>query len=53
MPKPPKTFGIQIETQAFSERFLDFLEGNPHQKFLKILSSSWQQQLGIKNELIA
>jgi hypothetical protein len=29
MPKPPKAFGMQMESQAFKERFLVVLEGKP------------------------
>jgi hypothetical protein len=43
-PKPPRIFGVQMEFQDFKERFLDFEGGNPHQKFLKTLSS-WLQML--------
>jgi hypothetical protein len=34
-PKPPISFGLQRESQAFRERFLDFDAENPHKKFLK------------------
>ena len=53
MPKPPNALGVQMESQALRDRFFDFLEGKPHQKFLKILLSYLQQQFGIKKELIA
>jgi hypothetical protein len=52
-PRPPNIFGMQKESQDFKERFLAFLDGKPHQKFLKILSSLVQKPLGSKKELIA
>jgi hypothetical protein len=42
---------MQRESQAFKERFLVFLEGKPHQIFLKILSSSLQKLIGSRKEL--
>jgi hypothetical protein len=52
-PKPPNSLGMQRESQAFKEKFLDFLAGKPHQKFLTILSSSLQKLIGSKKVLIA
>jgi hypothetical protein len=40
MPSPPKAFGVQMESNAFKERFLGFLGGKPHRKFLKDLSNA-------------
>jgi hypothetical protein len=48
MPRPPMAFGVQMESHAFRERFLVFLGGKPHRKFLKDLSNSLQQLFGIK-----
>ena len=53
MPSPPKAFEVQMESHAFRERFLVFLEGKPHRKFLNDLSNSLQQLFGIKNVPIA
>jgi hypothetical protein len=52
-PSPPNTLGMQRESQAFKERFLAFLAGKPHKKFLKILSNSKQKEFGRRKELIA
>jgi hypothetical protein len=52
-PKPPNSFGLQMESQAFRVRFLVLEAEKPHQKFLKILSSSAQKLFGSKKELIA
>ena len=52
-PRPPRALGMQREFQDFSERFLVFEEGKPHQKFLKDLSNWLQMLLGIRKELIA
>ena len=40
-----------MESQALRERFFDFLDVIPHQKFFKVLLR--QQLFGIKKELIA
>ena len=52
-PSPPNSLGMQRESQAFKDRFLDFLTGKTHQKFLKIQSSSLQKLKGSKKVLIA
>jgi hypothetical protein len=53
MLSPPKAFGGQMESHAFRERFLVFLGGKPHRKFLKDLSNALQQLFGIKKVPIA
>jgi hypothetical protein len=44
IPKPPKALGVQIEFQDLRDKFLVFVGGKPHQKFLKTLSN-WLQIL--------
>jgi hypothetical protein len=34
-PRPPIAFGRNKESQDLRKRFLDFVGGKPHQKFLK------------------
>jgi hypothetical protein len=52
-PRPPNSLGMQRESQALRKRFFFLRAGNPHQKFLKILSNSMQKLDGSKNVLIA
>ena len=52
-PSPPIALGLHRESQAFKERFLIFLAGKPHQKFLQILWSSMQKEFWRRKELIA
>jgi hypothetical protein len=51
--RPPRDFGVQMEFQDFKVRFLDFEGGNPHQKFLKTLSSWLQMLFGRRKVLMA
>ena len=52
-PSPPEALRVQRESHAFRDRFLAFFAGNPHQKFLKILSNPEQRVFGRRKELIA
>ena len=52
-PKPPSSFGKQIELHDFRERFMVLSLGKPHQFFLKILSKSEVQEVGNKKVLMA
>ena len=52
-PRPPNSLGKQRESEALRERFFFLRAGNPHQKFLKILSNSELKLVRSKNVLIA
>jgi hypothetical protein len=53
IPKPPKALGVQIEFQDLRDKFLVFVGGKPHQKFLKTLSSWLQILWGSRKVLMA
>jgi hypothetical protein len=52
MPRPPRSLGRQMESQAFRVSFLELLGGKPHQNFLKLLSREEHRLIGIRKELI-
>ena len=51
--RPLLALGEHKECQDLSERFLVFLGGKPHQKFLNIWSNFLHNLLGIRKVLIA
>jgi hypothetical protein len=52
-PRPPLSFGEQMELQDFNDKFLNLSLGKPHQKFLKSLSKEEETEIGRRKELIA